>query len=84
MRSSAFRYAAFIAGSFVLLAAVHAKRVRGAGHRDGRAHDDDRLRPAQPGDKERADAIVVAARKFATIDIPTTARRWRTEHDLRS
>jgi len=65
MRSSAFRYVAFLAGFFVLLGLVHVERVHGAAHEMSGHMTMTELRPIQPGDKERADAIVVAARKVA-------------------
>jgi hypothetical protein len=60
------RYLMLVAGLVVLLAVVHARAVRGAGHDAMSGHMTmTELRPLQPGDKERSDAIVMAARKFA-------------------
>lgn len=63
-----FRTIALAASVFVLLALVPATRVRGAvdnARAMGGHMTMTDLRPIQPGDQARADAILVAARKFA-------------------
>jgi len=71
MRSPNFqsvRYLAILGGIFVLLVLVHTKRVQGAASavdEMGGHMTMTELRPLEAGDKERADAIVAAARKFA-------------------
>jgi hypothetical protein len=70
MRSPIFGFLrVFAAGAsaVALLALVHPARVEGAGHDEGMAlhMTMTELRPKQPGDQQRADAIVAAARTFA-------------------
>ena len=71
MRSSIFRFIrtpAVTASVLALLVLVHASRVRAANGDApgmGRHMTMTELRPIQPGDQARADAIVAAARAFA-------------------
>jgi len=68
MRSGAFRsvrYLVLVAGFVAVLSVLYGTKVRAA-HEGMAGHMTmTELRPMQPGDKERADAIVVAARKVA-------------------
>jgi hypothetical protein len=62
------RNAGLVAGCVMLAAMVHARRVHGAMHdaQGMAAHMTmTELQPIQPGDRQRADAIVAAARRFA-------------------
>ena len=62
------RYLVLLSGCVVLAGLVHERRVHGAmhdAHEMGAHMTMTELRPVRPGDKERADAIVAAARKFA-------------------
>ena len=66
--SRSLRYVALLAGLTVILAVAHTAKIHAAAHdMEGMAGHMTmtELRPMQPGDKERADAIVAAARKVA-------------------
>ena len=65
LSSRPVRYLVLVAGLACALPLLHMKDVRAANNEMGSHMTMTELRSAQPGDKQRADEIVVAARRFA-------------------
>ena len=79
--SQSVRYVVMVAGFAAVLAALQAKRVHAAHDMQEMAGHMTmtELRPMQPGDQARADAIVAAARKVTdqyTVALTTYVPAW--------